>query len=313
MNDAARREAVQATAKEKVGNKKKVKSKIVTHYKANLEREYRRLVNAYMQLLYDTLSQYLPDIQKAVNEVPQVHKCERYDSSTSDLLKAIQKTFDEMGAEFDSHSDSFGLRRKLEKLGNLTRKLTVKEWKKVVANTLGIDIADDYYLGEFYRTQMKQWTDTNVELIKSIPHESLEEMRGIVAEGLLSGKTTKRVMQSIRHAYGVSKSKAQFLARDQMAKLNADITQAQQEDAGVDEYIWSSSQDSRVRDRHRQLNGKKFKWSDPPVVDMKTGRRAHPGQDYQCRCVAIPVFDIDKLDLPMSGTANNNERGAKHV
>lgn len=71
----------------------------------------------------------------------------------------------------------------------------------------------------------------------------------------------------------------------------------QQQDAGVQEYIWSDSGDSRVRSGHHRLNGKKFRWDDPPVVDERTGRRCHPGEDFQCRCVAIPVFDIDTLDL----------------
>ena len=33
--------------------------------------------------------------------------------------------------------------------------------------------------------------------------------------------------------------------------------------------------------------------------DVGNGRKCHPGQDYQCRCCAIPVFDIDNLDLPV--------------
>ena len=55
-----------------------------------------------------------------------------------------------------------------------------------------------------------------------------------------------------------------------------------------------------MRDSHRHLNGKRFSWNDPPVVDARTGRRCHPGQDYQCRCVALPVFDLETLDLPIA-------------
>ena len=65
----------------------------------------------------------------------------------------------------------------------------------------------------------------------------------------------------------------------------------------MEEYVWSTSQDSRVRDSHRRLNRKKFRWDDPPVVDPKTGRRCHPGEDYGCRCVALPVFNLN-ITLP---------------
>ena len=91
------------------------------------------------------------------------------------------------------------------------------------------------------------------------------------------------------------------MARDQIAKLNSNIAQQQQRDAGVEEYIWSDSGDGRVRPSHKKLNGKRFRWDDPPVVDEKTGRRCHPGEDYECRCVALAVFDFDNIDLPVSG------------
>ncbi|MDR1706162.1 MAG: hypothetical protein LBS19_15970 [Clostridiales bacterium] len=54
-----------------------------------------------------------------------------------------------------------------------------------------------------------------------------------------------------------------------------------------------------------ELNGKKFSWSDPPVVDGRSGRRCHPGQDYQCRCAALPVFNLPELDLPWDGKELN--------
>ncbi len=300
MNDKARQQAVQETAKSKFRGKKTLKSKVAIQYKENLEREYRRLTNAYMELLRDTLTKYLPVIKKAANEAKRLDTALHTDAI--DLETVIRDTFRAMNIELDSKTEKFLLRSKLEKLSNLTRKLTVKEWKRVVSKTLGIDITDDYYLGEFYRESLKRWTDTNVDLIKSIPAGSLGEMQEIVQSGYATGKSTTSILKEVQSAYGVNKRKAAFLARDQMAKLNADLTQAEQTDAGVTEYIWSSSGDGRVRDRHRFLDGKTFKWSEPPIVDVKTGRRAHPGQDYQCRCVAIPKFDIETLDLPMSGT-----------
>jgi SPP1 gp7 family putative phage head morphogenesis protein len=54
--------------------------------------------------------------------------------------------------------------------------------------------------------------------------------------------------------------------------------------------MWSTSHDRRVRDSHKELNGRVFTWDNPPIVDPARGRRAHPGQDYGCRCVAVPVM-----------------------
>lgn len=294
---------IKALVKKRFGRKHKLESKVVLHYKENLEREYQRTTNAYMKLLSETLNKYLPLIKSTLQEA-NFDGIDGIRRDANNLPATIRDIFKRMGVELDEKADRFLLRNKLERLTHLTRKLTIREWKRVVSKTLGVDLTEDYYLGNFYKTALKEWTDLNVDLIKSIPKNSLGEMEDIVLKGFKGGKTTKTIMQDIQHTYGVSRNKAKFLARDQMAKLNSDIAKMQQTDAGVKEYIWSSSGDGRVRDRHKELDGKRFKWSEPPIVDKKTGRRAHPGQDYQCRCVALPVFDIDTLDLPMSGQEN---------
>jgi SPP1 gp7 family putative phage head morphogenesis protein len=68
------------------------------------------------------------------------------------------------------------------------------------------------------------------------------------------------------------------------------VTQARHQAAGVTEYVWRTSRDERVRQRHKELDGSRQKYSDPPVVDEATGRRAHPSDDFQCRCTADPVL-----------------------
>lgn len=297
MNDAARREAVREAAKPKFRGHDNLKAKAPLLYPASMVREYERITNAYMVLLNKIVAKHLPKIKEAAKL--EKEKAARTDD-IQDLGMVIRKTFEEMNVELEQRAGSYGLERKLENLAKLTRKLTVKEWKKVVKTTLGVDILDDYYLGEFYREQLKKWTEENVGLIKTVPKDTLSQMENIVQEGFKTGKTTTSIVKEIQRTYGIEKRHARLIARDQMAKLNADLTKSQQQDAGVEEYTWSTSGDSRVRDRHRSLNGKTFSWNDPPVVDTKTGRRCHPGEDYQCRCVALPKFNINTLDLPIA-------------
>ena len=111
----------------------------------------------------------------------------------------------------------------------------------------------------------------------------------------------------IQKEYSLTLRKAQLLARDQVSSLNAQISKMQQQDAGCTKYRWSTSKDSRVRDCHRALEGKIFNWDDPPEMwyetksrgRVSTGRRCNPGEDYCCRCVAIPVFDFNTVDVPI--------------
>ena len=118
-----------------------------------------------------------------------------------------------------------------------------------------------------------------------------------IADNYMEGKTAMDIIKEMQKQYGIDKRHAMLIARDQTAKLNAAITQHQQQEAGIESYTWSTSWDDRVRDSHRKLDGKPFRWDDPPETEK--GRKCHPGQDYQCRCCAIPIINIDKLELPV--------------
>ena len=46
-----------------------------------------------------------------------------------------------------------------------------------------------------------------------------------------------------------------------------------------------------------------FSYDDPPEMwymtkhgIVYTGRRCNPGEDYGCRCVALPIFDEDEIE-----------------
>lgn len=300
MNESIRQQALQKAVQSKFKGHQKLNSKVKPIYPASIEREFQRVSNAYLRLVNQVVKEYMPEIKKAA---AAERDNKRRQDDAGDLMKAIEKAFRSMRLDLDKKTDAFGLRKKLEGLANMTRKLSIAEWKRTVQDTLGLDIMDDYYMGEFYQQVLQSWIEENVGLIKSLPHEALTEMQNIVSQGFQTGSTVTSIEKDIRTTYNAKKSSARLLARDQLGKLNSALTRQQQTDAGVAEYIWSDSGDSRVRDSHHELNGKKFRWDDPPVVTPpgKPVRRCHPGEDYQCRCVALPVFDISTIDVPASG------------
>ena len=100
----------------------------------------------------------------------------------------------------------------------------------------------------------------------------------------------EEIARELQEATGATKARAQLLARDQVLRVNSQLTQDRHEAAGITEYVWSASRDVRVRRRHKELDGTRHRYDDPPIVDERTGRRAHPGQDIQCRCCPIPVL-----------------------
>ena len=123
----------------------------------------------------------------------------------------------------------------------------------------------------------------------------LEEMRETLTKAEAGAWRVEDLRKQIQADFDVTKSKADLLARDQVLKLNGQLTQLRQQNAGISEYDWSTSGDERVREIHGDLDGTRQSWDSPPIVS-EDGRREHPGGDYQCRCVAIPV--IPWLDSP---------------
>lgn len=129
-------------------------------------------------------------------------------------------------------------------------------------------------------------TRENVSLIRSIPEEYFKKIESIVFTGTTQGSTAGSMIQQIQKTGKVTTNRAKLIARDQSSKLNSALTQQRSQNLGVEEYIWRTAGDERVRDSHRSKNGKVFRWDDPP---KDTG---HPGQDIQCRCVAQPIIKV---------------------
>lgn len=300
MNGTERRQAVRDAVKSKFKGKASIKSKVKPHYKENLEREYKRIIDAYYAILLNVLQSTVSDLFAAPMPLQGAHSGYRFDDYKSDFIRLIRQAFNKASKMLHDKTQLFDLQAKIDKVARLSRKLSVEEWKRTVSKTLGINILEDYYNGDFFREQIRRWVDENVNLISTLPDESLEEMRRVIEESFLSGKTNRDIVKEIQERYKVSRNKARFYAVDQLAKLNASIAKQQQTSCGVEEYEWSSSRDSRVRERHKQLDGTIQRWDNPPIVDYKTGRRAHPGEDYRCRCVAIPIFKFETLDIPVN-------------
>ncbi len=296
MDERLRQEAVQELIRKKFHGHDILISKYTPAFPAGIEREYARVSRQYMRLFKESIEEEIPVLKEQIMKERGTYHAD----GISDVMALLERVLDRIQKRFAEKEEGYGLRRKLESLANMTRKLTIREWKKAVDRTLGVNIMEDYYLGDFFQIALDRWVDENVSLIKTIPADTLDDMRMIVKEGFMNGKSTTHIMKEIQHRYNVGKSHARLLARDQIGKLNASITEAQQRDAGIEEYIWDDCGDSRVRKSHKALNGKRFRWDDPPVVDQKTGRRCHPGQDYECRCRTKPVFKFGTFKAPIA-------------
>jgi uncharacterized protein with gpF-like domain len=75
--------------------------------------------------------------------------------------------------------------------------------------------------------------------------------------------------------------------------------------------------DSRTRESHAFFNGKIYSWDAPPMGWYRTKRgivytrACNPGEDYGCRCVAMPVFEYGSVMIPVEQKSRPKKKTVK--
>lgn len=134
----------------------------------------------------------------------------------------------------------------------------------------------------------RQRQKEQVELIKSLPLEAGLRAQKLSQEAMMGSRRASEVAEELARTEEVTASRATLIARTEIAKANASLTQARAQYVGATHYIWRTAEDADVRDSHAQMDGKIFRFDDPPYVE---GEGNHgPGEIYNCRCYAEPII-----------------------
>lgn len=152
------------------------------------------------------------------------------------------------------------------------------------------------------------WQENFLTLCRSTNDDLKRRVSAIISDAVMNGKNIADTAGLIDEAVGhYSYSKAMTIARTETGKLNMAISKAQMEEAGIDKYEWSCMMDERSRPSHEKMDGKICIWSNPNVVyNIKTKKteprlqsavHLHPGDDYNCRCVALPWDELIEDEL----------------
>lgn len=252
--------------------------KIELWYKAEL----LKVVSA---LRRETEAELLPILQQIV---PALNKTS--DSLTRDALiprRPIETSLTKLAQKFG------GIEETANRLATAAAQRSLAETDKRLAAVIGesmkVDISAALTESGPIRASVTKAVQANIDLIKSIPEQYFEKLGTTVWDNLIDGVRFEDLADKIRHVADVTESRAKLIARDQTSKMNGAFNEARQTSVGIDKYIWSTSGDERVREEHAANDGKIFDWNDPPAT-------GHPGEDIQCRCVALPYVELDKED-----------------
>ena len=244
-----------------------------TSVEARYQRDLLRRTHAASELLHEAMMRALA----ASPGIDERATAARQDSAATDLARLV-RVVDQVRV---AHAAAYPVDEdKLRGTAAQVDLFTTREQSRIIPAAPAVDVFQTRGLLDLYTS----WAGENAGLITSIDAQYFDQVRDVIVEAVREGRTTREIAGLLRERYEVSRSRAKFIARDQIAKLNGQITQQRQTALGVLRYKWSTSLDERVRPTHRVLEGKIFAWAKPPSV-------GHPGQDYQCRCVAIPILE----------------------
>lgn len=276
----------------------KVVPKRKLKYPLALEREYAKKLAAYTAEQIEIVKRYVPEMEQLISAYAVridaddmlsvrlgvlLDKLERAMHKPTAMGNTIGTMFDRVAKDTD------------QRFNALVSSIFGTSFSVGAGNRVHADALDD----DLERLRII-WVQENIELIKSIDSDTLNRIRGKLTDRIIDNSAstalTKYLNQAVSDIAGINKRRAALIGSDQIGKLNGRLMQYRQQSAGLSEYRWSSSGDQRVRARHRAYNGNIYQWDKPP-------EDGHPGQAIRCRCVAIPVIDLDKVPFkPLPGT-----------
>lgn len=134
----------------------------------------------------------------------------------------------------------------------------------------------------------------NLSLIRSIPEKYFTEIEGMVYRAVAKGGDRKQLADEIEVTFskrhGITRRRAEFIARDQTRKATSALSAARQQAAGIVEAEWVHSGGGHKPRQSHVKAGKerrRFKLAEGCLID---GEYIMPGQLPNCGCVWKPVL-----------------------
>jgi SPP1 gp7 family putative phage head morphogenesis protein len=252
-----------------------------------IEREYKAIVGRLIERMIDVFqARLLPIIPELVSESDRAHG--RMDAYTDTLRDVLQFILQTLGSITSNTAVATQARSIFDRV-NAHAQVQVENQVQAIAE---VQIASVLPGGQ---EMADHFVDTNVDLISSIGEQLHSQVSQIVRQGLTIGQRPEAMAADIQERFGVSRSRADFIARDQTLKAYGQVTEERHKALGIDKFIWRTSKDERVRGNptglypprpkqhnHWELEGQVFEYAKAPY--------GGPGRDYQCRCTAEPYL-----------------------
>lgn len=243
--------------------------------------EYFKALKPVCELARKEFEKVSPDIIRLLTELrlEQGHM-------DADRGAQAQELIDKAARKFTNQFKPAGLHAAVKEFGKKTSDFQKKQLNKQIEAAIGVSYSA---IEKPIRDHVEEFAARNVDLIKTVPERYFDRIRTDTEKAFASGTHPSTLAEEFQENFDMSENDAMRIARDQIGKLNGEVNQARQESLGVENFIWRTVNDNRVRESHADLDGETFPWNDPPD-DEDTGEQITPGSAIQCRCYSEPDF-----------------------
>lgn len=225
--------------------------------------------------------------------VPAMDAAQRTDAEGDpiDVTARVKRVLRDMNARLRELIPVAAIRRTASRVLGATDARHKRTFYRQLSELLGVGVTASE---GFRAVTLRRGVRTNVALIKSVRDDAIPALARDVEKAFRMGVRHEVLRKQWREAglplkFGTIEGRSKVIARDQISKLNGQLTRRRQENIGIKAYTWRDSGDGdRVRDEHQALNGRVFAWALPPS-------EGHPGDPVQCRCVAEAVVDVSTI------------------
>ena len=254
-----------------MANKKTPKPKTLEPMKSSIaiERKLSRALTRFSNSVNRSVFKYILSELKMERNIPQA-----FFNSLDNLQARLTQTAKDIGA-----ATTNGFIASIEKLVNASYKRQGLEFSIMGRSEI------------VEKTIFKSYNSI-LDLIVSIPGQIV----GSYKQELLNGVgdfNRERIAQIAENIGGVSRRKAELIARDQTHKATTNYAMARASSLGFDYYVWDTSHDERVstgKGGHKQLQGRIYRYDKDTAIVDSYGNVGHCGSRVNCRCVPLTLM-----------------------
>lgn len=259
-----------------------------TRYPLNIESSYAKNIN---QLVNELDSLVLYEFDKIV--APEIDKKRLIsdDSLNDSILNFIKNAIAKIKGLFLGALSSRNATKSATKFANSLSSVS-KSNMNAQFTSKGINpINSEPWLKSYLASKVAE----NVSYITNIRDDYSSKIEQIIYRGVTNGQSSAEMREELIKQTGMARKKADFIARDQTGSMLGQMTAKRHQEAGIKAFRWSDSGDSKVRDSHRERDGKIYYYAENPLL---------PGEEYNCRCVEEPVFDDELAQIEAEQALN---------